>query len=668
MGMTNQRAIQQAKACLRDGLPIPRGTVRDVILDSWLRCRANHVPMENADKRVLPTAQIEQRIALRHNLCQVAFPYLDALYDFIKGSEFLVLLSDEEGYILYERGDPHIFSIAQQNGLVTGACRSESRLGTNGIGTVLATKAPLQVFAAEHYYTVHTNWACSGAPIYLPDGSLGGAVCMSGLAEQVNRHTLGMVVAAADAISRQLKLKAAYDELALAWKNLDVIIETVPTAILLLDEALNVRAFNAQATKQLGVLPRELENACFLDLLGRDALSAEEIKGGLANRPVTLEHGKKKHTLSLSVQATGKREYVAQLEPLSTLHKRVNNIMGNDAHFSFGDIIGQSPAMQEAVRMAQVAARNDVTVFLSGESGTGKELFAQAIHNASDRRDGPFIAVNCGALPKSLIEAELFGYESGSFTGAKRDGCAGKFELASGGTIFLDEIGDMPFDVQVTLLRVLQNREVRRIGASKPIRIDVRIITATNQNLEQLVADKLFREDLFYRINVFRIRIPPLRERTGDVRLLSGFFLQKYGSAMSGGGVSGFSPEAMDLMERYPWPGNVRQLENSVERAVYLTAEGPISLAGLPPELREYHGLTAPPPPYAPSFGQPQPQPPEPSLSARKSERQRIEQALSQTHGNVKEAAQLLEISRRTLYRRLHQYGIDCDAVRHGTE
>ena len=665
----DQGCIEQAKEKLKNGQPIAKGEVRDVILESWLRCQAKHVPMENADKRVLPPEAVERRIARRSNLCQVAFPYLDVLYDFIKDSEFLVLFSDEEGYVLYERGAPHIFAVAMQNGLVAGACRSEDRLGTNGIGTVLTTKAPLQVFAAEHYYDVHTNWACSGAPVYLPDGSVGGAVCMSGMADQVNDHTLGMVVAAADAISRQLKLKEAYDELALAWKNLDVIIETVPTSILLLDEELRVQAFNAQATKQLGVLPKDLEKASFLDLLGLDTLSGAELKRGLANRPVTIERGRKKHTISLSVQATGKQEYVAQLEPLSTLHKRVNNIMGNDAHFSFSDIIGSSPAMQEAVRMAQVAARNDVTVFLSGESGTGKELFAQAIHNASDRRDGPFIAVNCGALPKSLIEAELFGYESGSFTGAKREGCAGKFELASGGTIFLDESGDMPFDVQVTLLRVLQNREVRRIGASKPIRIDVRIITATNQNLKQLVADKLFREDLFYRINVFRIRIPPLRERTGDVRLLSEFFLQKYGGNVPGGGVSCFSQEAMELMERYPWPGNVRQLENSVERAVYLTAEGPITTSGLPPELREYHGMAAHPAAYAaPAAVQPRPSFSEPSLSVRKSERQRIEQALCQTHGNVKEAALLLEISRRTLYRRLHQYGIDCDSLRHGGE
>ena len=381
---------------------------------------------------------------------------------------------------------------------------------------------------AEHYYEVHANWACSGASVFLPDGDIGGVVCLSGMAEHVNDHTLGMVVAAADAISRQLKLKDAYDQLSKSYRNLSAIIETVPTAMCLLDESLHVVAFNTQATRQLALAPAELSGADFLEVLGCGAVTAEDIKTSLSNRTISFERGRGASTPSpLSVESTGHQEYVAQIEQLSSLHKRVNNIMGNEAHFRFQDIIGISPAMGEAVRMAKIAAQNDASVFLSGESGTGKELFAQAIHNASSVAGGPSSQSTAVHCPKSLIEAELFGYEGGSFTGARRDGCAGKFELANGGTIFLDEIGDMPVDVQITLLRVLQNREVRRIGASKALRIDVRVITATNRDLEQLVDSKVFREDLFYRINVFRINIPSLRERTGDVRQLAGFFLAK---------------------------------------------------------------------------------------------------------------------------------------------
>ena len=584
---------------------------------------------------------------------------MDNLYNFIKGSEFLVILSDEEGYLLYVRGDPEISEIARQNGLVKGACRSEKRLGTNGIGTVITTKAPLQVFAGEHYYKVHSDWACSGAPIYLPDGSIGGTICLSGMAHQVNYHTLGMAVATADAISRQLKLKAAYDELTLARRNLDVIIETVPTAICLLDHEFNIITFNAQVTKLLDILPQELMGANFLDLIGSDAVSAQDLKQGIANRSITIERGQKKYSLSLTAQTTGDKEYVVQLERLSALHKRVNNVVGNDAHFYFSDIMGQSPAIRDTIRMAEIAARNDATVFLTGESGTGKELFAQAIHNASERRSGPFIAVNCGALPKSLIEAELFGYESGSFTGAKREGCPGKFELANGGTIFLDEIGEMPFDVQATLLRVLQNREVRRIGASKTIHIDVRIITATNQNLEQMVAQKVFREDLFYRINVFHIRIPPLREREGDVRILSEFFLKKYARNQAEITVKYISKDAMKLLEQYNWPGNVRQLENIMERAVYLTGSDTLLRDVLPTEIQV---------PFASNIKQDLIMPPSKStdFSIKSGELERIEQALRQTHGNIKKAAVLLQVSRRTLYRKLEHYQIDYNRIRGG--
>ena len=656
--MNNQQEVMHAKECLKRGLPIPPDSVRDVILESWQRCKAQDVPMEHGDKGVLPHQAVEQRIAQRQPFCQVAVPYLDVLYNFIRGSNFLVILSDEEGYLLYERGDPEILDIARQNALVKGACRSEARLGTNGVGTVLATQQPLQVFAAEHYYEVHRDWACSGAPIFLPDGRVGGVVCLSGMAHQVNYHTLGMVVAAADAISRQLKLKAAYDELDLARQNLDIIIETVPSALFLLDKNLRVLAYNAQATKLLDLVPKQLCGADLLELLGCDSITPQDFQRGIANRSITLERGRKKYTFSLSVQPTGSQEYVVQLERLSALHRRVNNIMGNDAHFSFADIIGNSSAMWEALHMAQIAAQNDANVFLTGESGTGKELFAQAIHNASARRDGPFIAVNCGALPKSLIEAELFGYESGSFTGAKREGCAGKFELANGGTIFLDEIGDTPFDVQVTLLRVLQNREIRRIGASKTVHIDVRIITATNQNLEELVAQHAFREDLFYRINVFHIQIPPLRARTGDVRLLAEYFLRKYVATLPSRGVEGFSPDAMAILEGYSWPGNVRQLENTVERAVYLADTPLISPADLPQEVRDAVHSRAEAEP-APSGAADR------ALSIRQGERERIEQALHQTHGNVKQAAELLEISRRTLYRKLDLYQIDYQDLRH---
>ena len=279
------------------------------------------------------------------------------------------------------------------------------------------------------------------------------------------------------------------------------------------------------------------------------------------------------------------------------------------------------------------------------------------MHNASSRRNGPFVAVNCAALPEGILESELFGYDDGAFTGARRSGKMGLFELAHNGTIFLDEIGEMPMSLQSRLLRVLQERKVMRLGGDRVFPVNIRIFAATNKNLIELVRERKFREDLFYRINVFRINIPSLRERTGDVRQLAGFFLAKYSDIRPGGRVEGFTAEALAMMEAYPWPGNVRQLENSVERAVYLAEGELVTAAELPPEVRAFQG-SAPSPAVPAAEGE------SPSGGEGEDEAARIQDMLHRTHGNVMEAARLLGISRRTLYRKLQRYHIDYSSHR----
>ena len=596
---------------------------------------------------------------------------LDYMHEQIRGSGFVLILADEEGYILYMQGDRDIVEIANRNGLAVGANRSEKRLGTSGIGTVLVTGKPLQVFGAEHYYGTHSNWVCSGAPVFLPSGDLGGVVCLSGMAGSVSSHTTGLVAAAADAISRQIKLKELYDQQVLMTKKLDLIIETVPNAVALLNGKLQITAFNHRLADLLQKSSEELMELPVSDLFARGSVSEADIRRGFQDRNAQLAEAFRSLPVSISLQKAGQTDFYLQLVPLSVLHRRVNRIFGNDAHFSFSDIIGESPQIREAVRLAKIAAANDATVLIQGESGTGKELFAQSIHNASDRRGGPFIAVNCGAIPKSLIESELFGYESGSFTGARKEGAPGKFELADGGTIFLDEIDGMSFDVQVALLRVLQNREIQRIGARAPQKIDVRVISASNQNLEQLIRDHQFRQDLFFRLNVFDIKIPPLRERGTDIRVLSDFFLKKYAATAPGETAPVFTEEASGLLMQYSWEGNVRQLENTVERAVYLSSGGFITPDCLPQELRHGsipaksdNGSAASE--AAPASGQaasPDPSMPGPQ-SFQDREAGQIREALAYTHGNVREAAGLLGINRRTLYRKMDLYHIDCNAYR----
>jgi len=657
--------IAQIRKLFQDGQEISLGEIRPVIVESWKRSRAFGVSGEEVDQTLLSAEELAQRISCRQRFYDIAIPMLESLYQFTKGSGFMLILSDEEGYILRIIGDPEIMQISKNT--VEGANRSERIWGTNGVGTVLETKEPIQVFGDEHYYSPHVDWVCSGAPIFHPDGSLAGSLCLSGMRSQVTHHTLGMAVATAEAITRHYKMQATYDELEVTRSDLNIMLENSRSGILLMDRDFRVQRANTKAAQMLFCSPDELRGAELDKLVGSDFLSADARNKGLksSNQSGSIVRDGVTYRFSISIHAVGNGNWVVIFEKEESVHRRVNRIIGSEARFRVEDIVGQSATIGEAKELAEIAAGNKTNVLLLGESGTGKEVFAQAIHNASDRRDGPFIAINCAAIPKSLIESELFGYEGGSFTGSKREGHAGKFELANGGTILLDEIGDMPFDVQASLLRVLQNREVTRLGSTKSIKIDVRIIAATNQDLSARIQQGLFRRDLYYRLNVFTIQTPPLHARGGDVRLLADYFLRKYAAGIAGCRVVGFTQEAYERMERYAWPGNVRELENAVERAVYLgkapyIAAGDLMLESDAAPVREM--------PVAPAASQAVTEHPSLSrnapVSIKADERERIERALRMSGGNVKRAAELLEISRRTLYRKLDKYRIDCAWIR----
>jgi two-component system NtrC family response regulator len=308
--------------------------------------------------------------------------------------------------------------------------------------------------------------------------------------------------------------------------------------------------------------------------------------------------------------------------------------------YRLGNIIAHSAAMEPVIQMAMQVARSNATVLLTGESGTGKELFARAIHYNSPRASKPLITVNCPSIPDNLLESELFGHVKGAFTGALRDR-KGKFELADGGTIFLDEIGDLKESVQAKLLRVLQEHEVERLGGSEVIRVDVRVIAATNKNLEELVKQGRFREDLYYRLNVVPIHIPPLRERKEDIPFLVDTFVRKYAGEQS----FTVEPEVYSLMQAYHWPGNVRELENVIERAIVLSHEPRLTAESLPPHI-----------------GQPAAALPfelDASLTLEEIERRAIQAALKKSGGNRTRAAQLLGIPRHVLLYRLKKFGME---------
>jgi nitrogen regulation protein NR(I) len=322
-------------------------------------------------------------------------------------------------------------------------------------------------------------------------------------------------------------------------------------------------------------------------------------------------------------------------------------------------IIGQSPGILELYAMIERVADTPTTVLITGESGTGKELVARALHEHSSRKDKPFIKVNCAAIPKELIESELFGYERGAFTGAVASK-PGRFELASGGTLFLDEIGEIPIEMQVKLLRALQESEFERVGGIKTIRVDVRLVAATNRDLKKLIASGSFREDLFYRLNVVPMRLPALREREGDIPLLVEHFLTKFNERLKKS-VQGVEADALDVLRGYAWPGNIRELENVIERAVLFCDTQKLKLDDLPPEVRG----------SSPVFNTPIPDTDlKSAISAEgglkehvkvamsRLEKELVSRALQQTSGNVTHAARLLKISRKGLQLKMKELGL----------
>lgn len=336
-------------------------------------------------------------------------------------------------------------------------------------------------------------------------------------------------------------------------------------------------------------------------------------------------------------------------DKLSIYKKELKSIRG--AKYSWESIIGHAPSMQDVKHMASRSAKTQSNVLIVGESGTGKELFAHAIHNDSLKSEGPFVKINCAAIPKDLLESELFGYDEGAFTGAKKQGKIGKFELANGGSIFLDEIGDMPMSMQVKILRVLQEKEVERIGGHKVISIDCRIIAATNKNLRKAIKDGSFREDLYYRLNVINIEVPPLRCRKEDMDVLT-FKLMNKLSEQLGRYVNSISNEALEALKAYNWPGNIRELENIIERAINLTDKECIEIQHLPVYLLEYQSVPEADIDKKPTH--------EPLLTLRNAveevEKAMIIRTLKAVKGNKLQAAKLLEISRTSLYEKVDKY------------
>ncbi len=479
-------------------------------------------------------------------------------------------------------------------------------------------------------------------------------------------HIAGLAALAIENAMIHSKLRIFADEekeqldlIETMYSRISAVFDSISDGVIAVNGEGFLQDFNSVAKAMLGLTPAD-KGAKNIDAIGsyKPSLSSMIAEGKeFNNRVVTFTTSGDKiaamATLKTFSDTSGEQKgSVISFRPMEETVKMLTRFSSQSPRYTFDDIIGHDTTLTETIKLAKLAAQSNSSILITGESGTGKELFSQAIHNASPVADGPFIALNCAAIPKDLIESELFGYEEGAFTGARKGGYIGKFEQATGGTLFLDEIGDMPLDLQVKLLRVLQEKVVQRVGSERIIPISARVTAATNRDLKKAIQEGTFREELFWRLNVITVEIPPLRERRDDIPELLRFFIKRF-SESTGKDISDIEQESLKRLMDYSWRGNIRELENAIEHAVLISQSKLISWNDLPATLRE-------------RFEDEQKEV-EGSRheSIEKAWKDRSEssirlykEAIQLTGGDVDKAADNLGMSRATLYRRLKKYNL----------
>jgi PAS domain S-box-containing protein len=621
--------------------------VKKDIAESWKRCKRYKVDYMSGLGNDIYKVPIETKVKENAELIFTAHPIMKNLYSIVAGSGFAIILSDREGYIIDVIGDDDIMLRANELKFVKGALWTEKAVGTNAIGTALYLNKPIQTMGAEHYGINQHSWTCSAAPIHDEDGTIIGCINMSGIYYKAHSHTLGIVTLAAEAIQNQLSLLISYN-------LLNITFDSISEGMIVTDKNFNIQRINDRSTSILGVTKDEMLGMNILNML--KGIDVNEIKSKSYSNVDSDFHIKDKrikciiNTAPLKVNEKLEGVVLTFIEA-KYVHKLVNKMIGYKASYRFEDFITSSEGMKKVIEFAKKASQSDCNILIEGESGTGKELIAQSIHNYSKRCEGPFVAINCASIPRELVESELFGYDRGAFTGAVKEGHPGKFELADGGTIFLDEIGELPLDIQSKLLRVLDNNKISRVGGTYEKELNVRIIGATNRKLKEEIKKKNFREDLYYRLNVMNIKTLPLCQRKEDIELLSMHFVRSLNNKNKQGNKV-LSEKFIEALKEYNWPGNVRELRNTIEREYYLCEENTI-IGNYSKEKKAVNESGN-------WIKRSKMEDEEDEILAFDIlERKSIEKALKHCSGNINNAAELLNISRATMYRKIKKYNIN---------
>ena len=580
---------------------------------SWRRCRSVDQAVVAPEPLLLQHLRERREQALQMLAC--AQPELDGLTEHALSAGCVVILTDPSGLILEEIGSPEFLPKAQRIALAPGVEWSETSRGTNAIGTALLERQSLMVLGGEHYLPQNGAIGCAASPIFTGRGEIAGVIDISGEAAQVNDHTLGLVRMAAQQVEHRLMLAQANGHL-LRFHAKPGLLGTAREGLVVIDDG-RIVAANRVALGLLGTAWGGLLDQSVEALIGA-RWSQLESRAGL----LTLPDGRQ---IAATVEPTARG--ASRRAPSRPPAARVAEV---------------HPAMDDVAPLLKLACKvldGGLPILVTGETGSGKEVFARALHQASRRSKGPFVAVNCAALPETLIEAELFGYEAGAFTGARRRGMPGRIREASGGVLFLDEIGDMPLPLQTRLLRVLEERTVMPLGGGPGVRVDFDLVCATHCDLQAMSAAGAFRADLLYRVDGYRVAVPALRQRHDRRALIERLFGQ-----LAQAKRLSLDRAALDLLDAHEWAGNVRELNSVLRAMVALADEGDaLGVDQLPERLVAATAQRV----------QPRLVAAQPALSD--VVEHAIDQVLSACGGNVATAARRLGVHRSTVYRHLAQ-------------
>ncbi|AOM84070.1 sigma-54-dependent Fis family transcriptional regulator [Salisediminibacterium beveridgei] len=609
--------------------------LRRRIVESWSFCREAGVdPYNGKGSTLLSLEELNEKKKQNHELLDMSLPFLQNLQYLFKGTRSILLLIDPEGYVLKVMGEEETLRHAMEINFVEGIRWTEEQVGTNAIGTTLRTKEPITVYGPEHFAVASQNWVCSAAPIRKDDGSLLGVLNVSSrVGTCKHEHTLGAVAASAYAIEYEWQKRQKEDELELISKAL------------MQDDAFESYVLTCADGRVIYIHASLYDLTDYRDqTIQLDTLLAET-----------------GHTITMKIPVFSEREG-RQIGHQVFLRKHVIekfNRQIKKVRFQFPGVTGVSEVFAQVLDQAACLADADVPVHLSGETGTGKDMIARALHDNSKRAEKPFVELNCGAIPESLIASELFGYAPGAFTGARKTGYIGKFVEADQGTLFLDEVGELSPAMQVALLKVLDEQRFMPVGTNEVRSCDVRIITATNRDLVTLVREGSFREDLFYRLYAFPLHLPALRDRQEDIPAFIQWYKRRHEWHVH------WPKPVMDEWMAYTWPGNIRQLILSLDR---LRIYYPDSLPD-PSTIRQvigspdHEGIRTPAPVQTnmnnPEYLINEKNDAENQLSyAEQIEKETLLHALKEAHGNRGKAMSLTGMPRSTFYRKLNKYSL----------